>query len=82
MSDEHLWQAWIESKRHVPVPAGFGDQVMARVMERETELKSAVVGTVLAFWLRSRVFRVLVVALAATTCLVRVSCLVSTFVVS
>ncbi len=80
MPVDDIYERWREARADVEVPNGFADRVMIAVETSEEDARDAATRGVLALLLASRLARVAVYSIAGGACLMRIGCVVSTFI--
>jgi len=81
MPGDENYEQWRKARAKVEVPGGFADRVMAAVESREREVRESVACGLLISIVRSRLSRAAICSVAAAACLLRIGCLISTFIV-
>lgn len=81
MPGNEIYEQWRKARADVQSPSGFADRVMVAVETRDRDTRETVVSGLLVAITRSKLGRAAIFSIAATACLVRIGCLVSTFVV-
>ena len=81
MAVDDVYERWREARAEVKAPDGFADRVMVAVEASEEDARDASRRGVLALLVASRLARGAVYSIAGGACLVRIGCVVSTFIV-
>lgn len=81
MPGDENYEQWRKARAWGEVPGGFADRVMAAVASREREVRESALRGMLIAIARSRLARVAICSVAGAACLMRIGCLVSTFIV-
>jgi len=81
MSADEIYERWRKARGGGQVPDDFADRVMAAVELQQRHARETVLRGLLVAIARSRLARVGICSVAGALCLVRIGCVVSTFVV-